>query len=81
MSIGVTQYIPGESVLEFFSRSDTAMYMAKEGGRNQVVVEEPVAKGDPSVTVELLGEDPDAQDAEGMVITAVRHGRRLVPEV
>jgi len=22
------------------------MYMAKEGGRNQVVVEEPVAKGD-----------------------------------
>ncbi|MNT51815.1 hypothetical protein D3C72_1888010 [compost metagenome] len=36
----------GESVLEFFSRADTAMYMAKEGGRNQVVVEEPVAKGD-----------------------------------
>ena len=36
----------GESVLEFFSRADTAMYMAKEGGRNQVVVEEPIAKGD-----------------------------------
>ena len=35
VSIGVTQYIPGESVLEFFSRSDTAMYMAKEGGRNR----------------------------------------------
>lgn len=59
VSIGVTQYIPGESVLEFFSRSDTAMYMAKEGGRNQVVVEEPVAKGDPSVTVSLMDEDSD----------------------
>ncbi|KRD27390.1 diguanylate cyclase [Acidovorax sp. Root267] len=45
VSIGVTQYILGESVLEFFSRADTAMYMAKEGGRNQVVVEEPVARG------------------------------------
>ena len=56
VSIGVTQYIPGESVLEFFSRADTAMYMAKEGGRNQVVVEEPVVKGDPSVTVQLMGE-------------------------
>lgn len=59
VSIGVTQYIPGESMLEFFSRSDTAMYMAKEGGRNQVVVEEPVGKGDPSVTVSLLDEDFD----------------------
>lgn len=55
VSIGVTQYIPGESVLEFFARADTAMYMAKEGGRNQVVVEEPVVKGDPSVSVQLLG--------------------------
>lgn len=46
VSIGVTQYVVGESVLEFFSRADTAMYLAKEGGRNQVVVEEPVARGD-----------------------------------
>jgi diguanylate cyclase (GGDEF)-like protein len=51
VSIGVTQYIPGESVLEFFSRADTAMYLAKEGGRNQVVVEEPVGKRDPSTTL------------------------------
>lgn len=53
VSIGVTQYIPGESVLEFFSRADTAMYMAKEGGRNQVVVQEPVGKADPLTTLIL----------------------------
>jgi len=41
VSIGLTQYIPGESVLDLFSRTDTAMYLAKRGGRNQVVVEEP----------------------------------------
>ena len=46
VSVGVTQYVMGESVLEFFSRADTAMYLAKEGGRNQVVVEEPVARDD-----------------------------------
>ncbi|MES2026404.1 MAG: GGDEF domain-containing protein [Pseudomonadota bacterium] len=43
VSIGLTQHIPGESVLDLFSRTDTAMYMAKQGGRNQVVVEEPTA--------------------------------------
>ncbi len=43
VSVGVTQYVSGESVLEFFSRADTATYLAKEGGRNQVVVQEPVA--------------------------------------
>ncbi|HJV01228.1 MAG TPA: GGDEF domain-containing protein [Burkholderiaceae bacterium] len=42
VSIGVTQYIPGESILDLFSRADAAMYLAKTGGRNQVVVEEPV---------------------------------------
>lgn len=41
VSIGLTQYIAGESVLDLFSRTDTAAYMAKRGGRNQVVVEEP----------------------------------------
>ena len=41
VSIGLTQHMPGESVFDLFSRTDTAMYMAKQGGRNQVVVEEP----------------------------------------
>lgn len=40
VSVGLTQYLPGESVLDLFSRTDTAMYLAKQGGRNQVVVEE-----------------------------------------
>lgn len=45
VSIGLTQYIPGESILDLFSRADAAMYLAKTGGRNQVVVEEPVETG------------------------------------
>lgn len=48
VSIGVTQYIPGESILDLFSRADAAMYLAKTGGRNQVVVEEPVEAGQPA---------------------------------
>lgn len=54
VSIGVTQYVQGESVLEFFSRADTATYLAKEGGRNQVVVEEPVDR--------RAAQKPDADD-------------------
>ncbi|MFN7857344.1 MAG: diguanylate cyclase [Acidovorax sp.] len=57
VSIGVTQYVTGESMLEFFSRADTAMYMAKEGGRNQVVVEEPIARGDSMLSDSVVDSD------------------------
>jgi diguanylate cyclase len=40
VSIGVTRYAPLESALEFFSRTDAAMYQAKQGGRNQVIAQE-----------------------------------------
>lgn len=53
VSVGVTQYVLGESVLEFFSRADTAMYLAKQGGRNQVVVQEPVGAFAPTEGGEL----------------------------
>jgi diguanylate cyclase (GGDEF)-like protein len=38
ISAGVTQLVAGESVEEMLSRSDTALYRAKELGRNRVVV-------------------------------------------
>ncbi len=36
MSIGVTEYSPGEELTAFVSRSDRAMYASKESGRNRV---------------------------------------------
>lgn len=36
MSIGVTEYAPGEELTAFVGRSDRAMYASKESGRNKV---------------------------------------------
>jgi polar amino acid transport system substrate-binding protein len=37
-SFGVTEYIRGEPLEAFVSRADTALYAAKEGGKNSVTV-------------------------------------------
>jgi diguanylate cyclase (GGDEF)-like protein len=36
ISIGVTEYSPGEQLSEFIQRADKAMYLSKEKGRNKV---------------------------------------------
>lgn len=39
ISLGVAEYLPGESRDDWFERVDRAMYRAKVGGRNRVVVD------------------------------------------
>lgn len=38
LSIGVAEFEPGETVLNFINRADEALYAAKKGGRDQVKV-------------------------------------------
>jgi PleD family two-component response regulator len=38
VSIGVTEFFPGEPGTEFIRRADKAMYQAKQAGRNQVTL-------------------------------------------
>ena len=40
LSIGVTQYVPSETMANFVHRADTCMYKAKTSGRNLVWAEE-----------------------------------------
>jgi diguanylate cyclase (GGDEF)-like protein len=47
MSLGVAQVVPGESVEDALGRADRALYAAKNGGRNLVVVDRPVPAAAP----------------------------------
>lgn len=43
LSIGVSQYIPGEAISETINRADACLYAAKRAGRNRVTAEAEVA--------------------------------------
>ena len=41
VSIGVTQFQPGDDTKSFFCRADDGMYQAKRRGKDRVVIVEP----------------------------------------
>ncbi|HLH88562.1 MAG TPA: GGDEF domain-containing protein [Xanthobacteraceae bacterium] len=45
VSIGVAQFVPGETLASLFERCDRALYAAKRGGRNRTVTELELAHG------------------------------------
>ncbi|MEL6965343.1 MAG: GGDEF domain-containing protein, partial [Pseudomonadota bacterium] len=41
LSIGATQYVPGESLSALIERADQGLYRAKNEGRNRTIIEPP----------------------------------------
>ncbi|MFE8070330.1 diguanylate cyclase [Marinobacteraceae bacterium S3BR75-40.1] len=57
VSIGVSQFRPGEAVDDTIARADQGLYLAKERGRNQVVAED-----DPALEDSQLSSSPAISD-------------------
>ena len=57
LSIGVAQYIPGQSTKAWFDRVDAQLYLAKQGGRNGAFVDRTSPPDTDQAVVQLLWRD------------------------
>lgn len=65
ISIGVSRFRPGESVSDWLSRTDAAMYRAKRAGRNRSVFEDDVDQGGDGAVAMFRAGRPSQRVEEG----------------